>query len=1747
MVGSDFGYEPSNTRALKEPADPLQPPKPEELDILEALDLIDSDFKMDVPDSPPPAVSLDDYQNEPTPPATIEEAEEQLNQAQARIDAYQKQLDSFTEETRALVPMDRSQANDVKNRAAMIARTRRDIGKSMQGIKEARAQIAKAASARAEDPTFWQEALGVGAKALGIVGTVLENSPLAGISETFLGLLSPAFEGVAGDKYRSALVDNEYVPFEWSQLAQAPLSIFGVGSADWGIRKRGRQVGQAVGRALTAGELMVLDTPVLREIYKYSPMTAPAYWGPVALSAATGWDESTIREFRNQLAFEVVTDPLNLLDFGGHHITKLGRLRSIARVNAGAWENAAFFKALEDVPELAAKLPDLKPTDAIINDLRAAGVGADEAANLAQAFDFARAQNLKDMRTLATDDPTAWALLTREYLEGHKTPQINKQLEALDEIDKFGDATDPILGRTFREQAVLGQRLKVWDNFFERFGDSKITRGAEKVWSRLTGQSILADIADNPEAVELYFAQRAFKADAGGEVLRYQQDVTHRVAKILNELSPEDQATVLNRLPGTVERTTPEGRKALREGIDPIDQPLKAALSDMADLYDESAATLRAIENRFGIKVAEFLGDFRYFGRELSDELRQWLLENPKAQAIMFGDTTRRSKDAMSAALLPEEKGRKLRELDFETSEAYMRNLFPGLPANIPIWGRNAFGTLVQRADRALNTANLRNLYDNFVSAHAGMTDPKVAEAVGAEIAGMIDGHKIRLAEASAKAEGAAGEALAMQAGFREARPAVRAAGGVATRQADEAIAAGARAAEVRGAAAESREGSQVAYQRGRDAESKAVSVAEQLKAEAVELVQKTPGASAAREGLKQARKILASATKHEQLVDAAAHIAREMGADLPKGAGHDAVKAAEELVRYTEDVIKANPAIKDADKALRVANLLLAEARETAARIEVFDLQKQVGDLLKQADDSVGMKGIGAKYLTQAFRGEARKAKALVDEVAKAYVARQNAAKAALAQDFVAAKKFRAEVRALEHKSVRDVRAALSGMRAELRKDAPAALVKVFDRVEKQALRLEELTTKAQAAVAKPVALAVNQKVRDAEKVAKEAVERELKGNPDNWTPEAKAEWLLNKIPAPPGRETNALRVLLQAKVTPPDDWRSLARLAATNIGTDSANEFQKLAQGLFWQRFEKPGSLGKAMDALKGIYQRSTLARIASLTKDLWGTTVNGLMSGNTAYLDKAMKEVGSFLHWQKENSFVGDNARRLKAQGVLRTTKGEALDKPSELEALLPGKLGKFAGRIEREGLVGGTLQSIGAPTTGKAASKALGGVNDARVYWEEVNRVATYLKATNEGMSHAEAVVEVYKFWGKFDELSRIERKYLNRILFFWSWQARSIPVTIRHLFEHPVRSKLLLSAMAGNVDDDEQMPDWMRRMGGVALGRDENGRVRVANIAGSTYFSPTFSMLQGQFVNQAMQGKPMEAASGALRDLARSMPPYMQSAGEIAFKYDFFQDKPWWRDRNAQTGSNAKAPSSLWWFYDDGSNSGLQGKITDLLGLEAKLNPDGTPKYLSMNPYWSWFFGALPGVEAGMADASAFFTSPKKEGGMPELDPAKGIMRQGGMPVYDVPVETAASQIYDFKRAVMQDASGLSGGSLYAEGGQVTPNKNNWRGSEIRSYLERAEGQARLQGMGADAARAHAREKLHERFPQEARLLALWDRLEAWESYLIQVEKGPDLTPQQQRAVELVARRADYNRLDKYEKRKLDELIARAGR
>ena len=602
--------------------------------------------------------------------------------------------------------------------------------------------------------------------------------------------------------------------------------------------------------------------------------------------------------------------------------------------------------------------------------------------------------------------------------------------------------------------------------------------------------------------------------------------------------------------------------------------------------------------------------------------------------------------------------------------------------------------------------------------------------------------------------------------------------------------------------------------------------------------------------------------------------------------------------------------------------------------------------------------------------------------------------------------------------------------------------------------------------------------------------------GDPDSWSVHAKAKWARGQAPEmPPGinKPTNALDELMKMHAPLPDDMNELARLAHTWLSPEDAKVFAKYTGNFYWNRLPKtPNGVGQWWDDWKRIFQKATLASPASLMKDHIGTIGQMFLSGNFSEIPRALKDLGG-TPWKWASGAVkpSPDVMFLRARGALNTTIAETFTKPSGKGWLRP--------TLQKYG-VAGTM----ARPFGKRAAEGMSRATDVllhqRQFIEEAGRLATYRKGLRDGLSKERALEEIWKYWGKFDELIKLERDVFNRIFFFWSWKARSIPITLTNFVEKPVKMRLLLMATAGDArgDKGDGMPEWLKRMGGWTLQQDENGNSQVASTGSSMYSSALIGFLQGDMVKAVQSGEWSSVPEKGMRELLQGSPPIAQSAIELATSHDYFTDQDWWKDRDPSKGSNMKAPSFMYWLTNKGK--GEETTIQKMLDLKPEFDENNQLRRVTMSPRWAWILDALPGVSARAADISSF-VDPRKETPGAQSPTGKsllpGISRQLGVPIYHVkPPDNLERDIRELRKGLRKDVQNISGNSLFVDDfNRVRPNTKSMRGKRLQADMDEWKQQAKSQKLGPAQAKQYIDERVKRLYLDEWRIMELSDRLD----------------------------------------------------
>jgi hypothetical protein len=127
-------------------------------------------------------------------------------------------------------------------------------------------------------------------------------------------------------------------------------------------------------------------------------------------------------------------------------------------------------------------------------------------------------------------------------------------------------------------------------------------------------------------------------------------------------------------------------------------------------------------------------------------------------------------------------------------------------------------------------------------------------------------------------------------------------------------------------------------------------------------------------------------------------------------------------------------------------------------------------------------------------------------------------------------------------------------------------------------------------------------------------------------------------------------------------------------------------------------------------------------------------------------------------------------------------------------------------------------------GRKIKNALGKYENIMRKWTEstnnFTRFAGYIDQVSKGKSWTGAAEQVKKYYFDYFDLTPFERKYMKRIVPFYTWTRKNIPMEVQALIERPksfARVQKAMDAVQGEDHDIENMPDWAKDVGLVGLG------------------------------------------------------------------------------------------------------------------------------------------------------------------------------------------------------------------------------------------------------------------------------------------------------------------------------------------
>jgi hypothetical protein len=186
-------------------------------------------------------------------------------------------------------------------------------------------------------------------------------------------------------------------------------------------------------------------------------------------------------------------------------------------------------------------------------------------------------------------------------------------------------------------------------------------------------------------------------------------------------------------------------------------------------------------------------------------------------------------------------------------------------------------------------------------------------------------------------------------------------------------------------------------------------------------------------------------------------------------------------------------------------------------------------------------------------------------------------------------------------------------------------------------------------------------------------------------------------------------------------------------------------------------------------------------------------------------------------------------------------------------------------------------------------------------EDNARIALFLDQLKRGKSYDEAGRQVQKYLFDYGDLSPFEQNVMKRIIPFYTWSRKNIPLQLQAIVEHPDKiSKFNLAReniqLDANVPDYGDVPEYATEGMPIylpeALGGQAQGSGDVSAITLGNFFPLSDLGVFTKFLNKSdypgviVTNRPSDGIS----DATSMMSPYIKTIGELLGNYDLFRKR-----------------------------------------------------------------------------------------------------------------------------------------------------------------------------------------------------------------------------------------------------------------
>ncbi|PWA11082.1 hypothetical protein DCC39_10310 [Pueribacillus theae] len=371
-------------------------------------------------------------------------------------------------------------------------------------------------------------------------------------------------------------------------------------------------------------------------------------------------------------------------------------------------------------------------------------------------------------------------------------------------------------------------------------------------------------------------------------------------------------------------------------------------------------------------------------------------------------------------------------------------------------------------------------------------------------------------------------------------------------------------------------------------------------------------------------------------------------------------------------------------------------------------------------------------------------------------------------------------------------------------------------------------------------------------------------------------------------------------------------------------SNDVAKFLQE--WNNITKPGgslnNLVEIWDTAMRIFKTSATAtpgfHVRNFLGSIWNNWIMGvknprdyinaadmILVGKARRLDKNMEAINRIrIDLPNGHSLSGEEILRLANQYDL-------------LHAGWMGDLGSMS------------VKEIGK-SSGLRKAARLGHVREFGEASEDVARLAGFMDQLRKTGDPYASALNVKKHLFDYSELSNFEKKWLRRVIPFYTWSRKNIPLQLEALITRPGMYTGLAHAQDEGAEfsgiDIEEMPDWLANSAMVPLGNTEEGYTRYLN---------QFA-LPANDIMEILRGA--SSPQDFLKYMMQQTAPFVRGPIEYSQNKQFFTGQP--IDRDAElSGENVSGEAFInYLFQQSGLPYNLYRSLTDSREITDVVNP-----------------------------------------------------------------------------------------------------------------------------------------------------------------------------------------------------------------